>query len=68
MKLYSLIWSQLSKTTQSKLQIHQNYNQWNTEYDSLGLLNIIHLFVFKSDDNKYKYKAEYQAKSAFYYL
>lgn len=35
-KLYSLIWRQSSKTTQSKLEMHANFEQCRTEYDSLG--------------------------------
>jgi hypothetical protein len=68
MKLYSLIWGQSSKTTQSKLETHANFDQCKTEYDSLGLLKIIREFVFKSDDRQYKYKAEDQAKRAYYNL
>ncbi len=68
MKLYSLIWGQSSKTTQSKLETHLNFEQCKTTYDSLGLLKIIREFVFKSDDRQYKYKAEDQAKQAYYNL
>jgi hypothetical protein len=66
MKLYSLIWGQSPKTTQSKLETHQNFQQCKTDYDSLGLLKIIREFVFRSDDRQYKYKAEDQAKRAYY--
>jgi hypothetical protein len=46
MKLYSLLWGQSSKTTQSKIETHQNYTQRNNDYDSLGLIKIIREFVF----------------------
>jgi hypothetical protein len=39
-----------------------------SDYDSLKLLKITRKFVFKSDDRQYKYKAEDQAKKAFYNL
>jgi hypothetical protein len=65
MKLYSLIWGQSSKMTQSKLETHMTFNRCKNEYDSLGLLKIIREFVFKSDDRQYKYKAEDQAKRAY---
>jgi hypothetical protein len=68
MKLYSLIWGQSTKTTQSKLETHQEFAQYKSDYDSLKLLKIIREFVFKSDDRQYKYKAEDQAKKAFYNL
>jgi hypothetical protein len=68
MKLYSLIWGQSSKRMQSKLETHLNFSQCKNDYDSLGLLKIIREFVFKSDNCKYKYKAEDQAKRAFYNL
>jgi hypothetical protein len=41
MKLFSLIWGQSSKSTQSKIETHMNYAWCKTEYDSLGLLKII---------------------------
>jgi hypothetical protein len=68
MKLYSLFRGQSSKTTQSKVETHLNYEQCKNEYDSLGLLKILREFVFKSDDRQYKYKAEDQAKRAYYSL
>jgi hypothetical protein len=68
MKLYSLIWGQSSKTTQSKVETHQNFADCKSSYDSLGLLKIIREFVFKSDDRQYKYKAEDMAKRAYYNL
>jgi hypothetical protein len=68
MKLYSLIWGQSTKATQSKLETHQEFQQCKTDYNSLQLLKIIREFVFKSDDRQYKYKAEDQAKRAYYNL
>lgn len=68
MKLYSLIWGQSTKSTQSKLETHQDFSQCKAEYDSLKLLKLIREFVFKSDDRQYKYKAEDQAKRAYYNL
>jgi hypothetical protein len=68
MKLFSLIWGQSSKTTQSKVERHLNFAACKNDYDSLGLLKILHEFVFKSDDRQYKYKAEAQAKRAYYNL
>jgi hypothetical protein len=68
MKLYSLIWGQASKTTQSKLETHLNFEQCKMEFDSFGLLKIIREFVFKSDDHLYKYKAEDQVKQAYHNL
>lgn len=69
MKLYSLVWGQSSKTTQSKIETHhQNYTQYKATYDSLGLLKISRKIIFKSDDWQYKYKAEDQAKRAYYNL
>jgi len=62
MKLYSLIWGQSTKSTQSKLETHQDFQQCKSEYDSLKLIKIMREFVFKSDDRQYKYKAEDQAK------
>jgi hypothetical protein len=64
MKMYSLIWGQLSKTSQSKIETHQNSIQCKASYDSLGLLQIIREFVVKSNDEQYKYEGEYQAKHA----
>ena len=68
MKLYSLIWGQCSKTTQSKLETHIDYQQCKKDYDSLKLIKIIKEFVFKSDDQQYKYKAEDQVKRSYYNL
>ncbi len=68
MKFYSLIWGQSTKATQSKLETHQEFQQCKTDYNSLQLLKIIREFVFKSDDRQYKYKAEDQAKRAYYNL
>jgi len=68
MKLYSLVWGQSTKTTQSKLETHAEFNQCKSTYDSLKLLKIIREFVFKSDDRQYKYKAEDQAKRNYYNL
>jgi hypothetical protein len=65
MKLYSLIWGQSSKATQSKVETHASYSQCKATNDSLGLLKIISEFMFKSDDRQYKYKAEDQAKRAY---
>jgi hypothetical protein len=50
MKLYSLVWGRCSKTTQRKIETHQNYQQRKNNYDSLKLTKIIHEFVFKSND------------------
>jgi hypothetical protein len=50
MKLYSLIWGQSTKATQSKIETHQEFQQCKTDYDSLKLLKIIREFIFKSDD------------------
>ena len=68
MKLYSLICGQSSKTTQSKVETHQNSSQCKGSYDSLLLLKILQEIIFQSDDRQYKYKAEYQAKQAYYNL
>jgi hypothetical protein len=68
MKLFSLIWGQSSKTTQSKVETHQNFAQCKSFYDSLSLLKILREFVFCSDDRQYKYKAKDQAKRAYYNL
>jgi hypothetical protein len=68
MKLFSLIWGQSSKTTQSKVETHQNFATCKNDYDSLVLLRILREFVFRSDDHQYKYKAEDQAKRAYYNL
>jgi len=68
MKLYSLIWGQSTKATQSKIETHKEFKQCKTDYDSLKLLKIIREFVFRSDDHQYKYKAEDQAKRAYYNL
>jgi hypothetical protein len=56
MKLYSLIWGQSTKSTQSKLETHDEFNDCKTAYDSLKLIKILREFVFKSDDWQYKYK------------
>jgi hypothetical protein len=68
MKLYSLIWGKSTKTTQSKLETHQDFQQCKSECDSLKLMKIIREFVFKSDDRQYKYKAENQARRNYYNL
>jgi hypothetical protein len=68
MKLYSLVWGQSTKTTQSKLETHAKFSQCKSLYDSLKLLKIIREFVFKSDYRQYKYKAEDQAKRNYYSL
>jgi hypothetical protein len=68
MKLYSVVWGQSSKTTQSKLETHQNFAQCKASYNSLGLLKIILEFTFKSDDRQYKYKAKDMAKRSYYNL
>jgi hypothetical protein len=49
MKLFSLIWGQSSKTTQSKVETYLNFVACKNEYDSLGLLKILREFVFKSE-------------------
>jgi hypothetical protein len=67
-KLFSLIWGQSSRATQSKIETHMNYNQCKNDYDSLGLLKIMREFIFRSDDRQYRYKAEDQAKRAYYNL
>jgi len=59
MKLYSLVWGQATKATQSKIETHQEYQQCKSEYDSLQLIKIIWEFVFKSDDRQYKYKSSF---------
>jgi hypothetical protein len=46
MKLFSLIWGQSSKTTQSKVETHLNFATCKNDYDSLGLLKILREFVF----------------------
>jgi hypothetical protein len=68
MKLYSLIWGQSSKTTQSKVETHLNFANCKASYDCLGLLKIIREFIFKSDDRQYRYKAEDMALRAYYTL
>jgi len=45
-----------------------NFSQVKSGYDSLGLLKILWEFVFRSDDRQYYYKAEDQAKCAYYNL
>jgi len=67
-KLYSLIWGQSTKSTQSKLETHDEFHDCKMAYDSLKLIKILREFVFKSDDRQYKYKAEDQAKRNYYYL
>jgi len=52
MKLFILIWGQSSKTTQSKVETHQNFAQCKNDYDSLSLLKILREFVFHSDDHQ----------------
>jgi hypothetical protein len=68
MKLYSSIWGQSNKTTQSKLETHAEFSRCKSEYDSLKLLKIVREFVFKSDDRQYKYMAKDQAKRNYYNL
>jgi hypothetical protein len=68
MKLYSLIWGQSTRSTQSKLETHQDFAQCKAEYDSLKLIKIIREFVFKRNDRQYRYKAEDQAKRNYYLL
>jgi len=68
MKLYSLIWGQSTKSTQSKLETHDDFQDCRNAYDSLKLIKILREFVFKSDDRQYKYKAEDQAKRNYYNL
>jgi hypothetical protein len=46
MKLFTLIWGQSSKTTQSKVETNQNNAQCKTDYDSLGILKILRELVF----------------------
>jgi hypothetical protein len=67
-KLFSLIWGQSSRATQSKIETHMNYNQCKNDNDSLRLLKIMREFIFRSDDKQYCYKAEDQAKRAYYNL
>jgi hypothetical protein len=67
MKLSSLMWGQSSKTTQSKVETHQNFAQCKGSYDSLNLLKILREF-FRSDDRQYKYKAEDRTKCVYYNL
>ena len=68
MNLYSLIWGQSKKSTQSKLETQEEFTDCRTVYDSLKLIKILQEFVFKSDDRQYKYMAEDQAKRNYYYL
>jgi hypothetical protein len=68
MKLYSLIWGQSTKSTQSKLETHDDFQDCKTAYDSLKLNKILCEFVFKSHHRQYKYKAEDQAKRNYYNL
>jgi len=68
MNFYSLVWGQSSKSTQSKIETHLDFQQCKNEYDSLKLIKIIREFVFKSDDQQYNYKAEDQAKRNYYNL
>jgi hypothetical protein len=42
MKLYSLIWGQSTKSTQSKLETHEEFHDCRTTYDSLKLIKILH--------------------------
>jgi hypothetical protein len=67
MKLSSLMWGQSSKTTQSKVETHQNFVQCKGSYDSLNLLKILREF-FRSDDRQYKCKAEDRTKCIYYNL
>ena len=53
---------------QSKIKTHQDYQQCKNNYDSLKLIKIIHEFVFKSEDQHYKDKADNQAKRNYYNL
>ncbi len=53
---------------ESKLETHLDFQQCKNNYDSLKLIKIIREFVFKSDDQQYKYKVEDQAKRNFYNL
>jgi hypothetical protein len=62
MKLFSLIWGQSSKTTQSMVETHLNFAACKNDYDSLGLLRILHEFVFKSDDNNTNTKQKTRQK------
>jgi len=62
---YMIKRGQSSKTTQSKLETHQDFAHCKSDYNSLKLLKILREFVFKSDNRQYKYKAEDQAKRAF---
>ncbi len=39
MKLYSFVWGQSTKTTQSKLETHAEFSQCRSSYDSLKLLS-----------------------------
>jgi hypothetical protein len=68
MKLYSLIWGQSTKSTQSKLETHEEFHDIRIAYDKLKLIKILREFVFKSDDRQHKYKAEDQAKRNYYNL
>jgi hypothetical protein len=68
MKLYSLIWGQSTKSTQSKLETHEEFNDFRTAYDSLKLIKILRKFVFKSYDRQYIYKARDQAERNYYNL
>jgi hypothetical protein len=68
MKFFSLIWGQSTKSTQSKLETHDEFHDCKIAYDSLKLNKILCEFVFKSDDQQYKYKAEDQAKRNYYNL
>jgi len=47
MKLYSLIWGQSTKSTQSKLETHDDFQDCRTAYDSLKLIKILREFVFR---------------------
>jgi len=68
MKLYSLVWGQSSKSTQSKIETHLEFQRCKNDYANLKLIKIIREFVFKSDERQYKYKAEDQAKRNYYNL
>jgi hypothetical protein len=68
MNLYSLVWGQSTKMTQSKLETHKDFLQFKTVYDSLKMMKIIREFVFRSNDRQNKYKAEDQVKRSYYNL
>jgi len=53
MKLYSLVWGQSSKSTQSKIETHLEFQRCKNDYANLKLIKIIREFVFKSDERQY---------------